>query len=135
MDDADRQFSGAELEERVAEIRHAFRAMGHPINDVAEARVRRILSGEISYEEAMDEISAEYGRTVAELAGDLVAGFFTEAHFVEVVVNIPIVRRHDADSPVRGPVAELREAFASGLISSDVHARTLAAMLAAGHEA
>ena len=135
MTDADRQFSGAELDERVAEIWHAFRAIGHPITDAAEDRVRRLLRGEISYEEAMDEISALYTRTVAELAGDLAAGRFTEAHFLMAVVNIPVVRRLDADSPACGPVAELHDAVTDGLISSEVHRRTLAAMLAAGHEA
>ena len=56
-EDSDRQFSGAELEERVAEIQAAFRAMGHPLSDKALDRCGRILSGDISYEEAIDEIS------------------------------------------------------------------------------
>lgn len=137
MDDSDRRFSGAEVKERVAEIWHAFRAIGHPLTDQSRDRVRRILSGELEYESAMDEISELYSRTVAELAGDLVTGVFTEANFVEAVVNIPGVRQLSSDSgvPVRGPIAELHDALISGLVNSDVHDRTLAAMIAAGHEA
>ena len=90
MTDADRQFSGAELDERVSEIRHAFRAIGHPIDDAAGDRVRRILSGGLDCESAMDEISELYSRTVTELAGDLETGVFTEANFVEAVVNLPV---------------------------------------------
>ena len=56
-EDSDRQFSGAELEERVAEIQAPFRAVGHPLSDKALDRCGRILSGDISYEEAIDEIS------------------------------------------------------------------------------
>ena len=113
MEDSDRHLSGAaELDERVAQILHAFRAMGHPLSDAAGDRVRRILSGETSYEEAIDEISAQYTRTVAELAGDLAAGVFTEDDFIEAVVNLPVVRQtpspasqySDSWIPVRGPI-------------------------------
>ena len=137
MDDTGDHLSGAELEARVAEIWHAFRAMGHPLHEEALDRCRHILSGDVSYEEAIDEISARYTRTVAELTGDLAAGVFTEDDFIQAIVNIPIVRRLDADSgiPARGPIAELNAAFSAGEIGVDLHTRTLAAMIAAGHEA
>jgi hypothetical protein len=143
MDDTDDHLSGAELEARVAEIRAALRAIGHPIDDVAGDRVRHLLSGETSYEDAIDEISARYTRTVAELAGDLAAGVFTGDDFIEAVVNLPAVRQtpspasqySDSWIPVRGPIGDLHDAFSSGLINSELHDHTLVAMIAAGHEA
>lgn len=138
VEDSDRQFSGAELEERVAEIRAAFRAIEHPLTDEAGNRVRRLLSGETSYEDEIDEISARYTRTVAELAGDMVAGVFTEDDFIQAVVNIPVVQQlalSDSGIPVRGPISELHAAFSMGLISAVVHDLALVMMIAGGHEA
>ncbi|MDJ0338680.1 antitoxin VbhA family protein [Cryobacterium sp. PH31-O1] len=143
MDNADRHISRAELEARVGEIRAAFRAIGHPLTDEAGDRVRRLLSGDIGYEEAIDEIMARYSRTVAELAGDLAAAVFTKADFIEAAVNLPVVRQtpspasqySDSWIPVRGPIGDLHDAFSGGLINSELHDHSLVAMIAAGHEA
>jgi hypothetical protein len=131
-----------DVEYELSQLVACMRAIGHPIDDVAADRCRRILAGELNEEDAVAEIWARYAQPVSELAAALTAGMLTEPQFTEAVVLLPVVPqtppRHphsDLWIPVTGPISELHSAFTAGLITATIHDTTLAAMIAAGHEA
>ena len=130
-----------DVEYELSQLVACMRAIGHPIDDVAADRCRRILAGELDEEDAVAEIWARYAQPVSELAAALTAGMLTEHEFTEAVVLLPVVPQvpqhphSDLWIPVTGPISELHAAYTAGLITAAVHDTVLAAMIAARHEA
>ena len=115
-----------DVEYELNQIVAGMQAIGHPIADADSIdRCRRILTGELTEEQAAAEITAKHSPRISELAAALTGGMLTEGEFTVAVVLLP--------GPSR--LSELHTALARGQINAAVHDTALAAMIAAGHEA
>lgn len=149
------------IEARLVAIEKAQQLAGYSPSPEALDRARRILTGEISDEQAIAEIVAKYReldpmqvarggdsgvtkfRSVDEAARAFAAGQLDDDGFITSVVSLPTVRQTaqpdrewwDDWAREHGPMADLVSAFARGLIPATLYDAALDAMARAGHEA